>query len=62
VLEEACTFAAGCRAVKRHWGKDGDDVKFGLAYNTAYYGADPDLMAAAARHAEECGFRVLLRA
>jgi probable F420-dependent oxidoreductase len=33
-----------------------DDVKFGLAYNTAYYGADPDLMAAAARHAEECGF------
>jgi len=31
-------------------------VKFGLAYNTAYYGADPDLMAAAARHAEECGF------
>ncbi len=42
-------------------GKDGDDVKFGLAYNTAYYGADPDLMAAAARHAEECGFRVLLR-
>jgi len=33
-----------------------DDLKFGLAYNTAYYGADPDLMAAAARHAEECGF------
>ena len=31
-------------------------MKFGLAYNTAYYGADPDLMAAAARHAEECGF------
>jgi alkanesulfonate monooxygenase SsuD/methylene tetrahydromethanopterin reductase-like flavin-dependent oxidoreductase (luciferase family) len=31
-------------------------VKFGLAYNTAYYGADPDLMAAAARHAEKCGF------
>lgn len=43
-------------------GKDGDDVKFGLAYNTAYYGADPDLMAAPARHAEECGFRVLIRA
>jgi probable F420-dependent oxidoreductase len=34
----------------------GGDVKFGLAYNTAYYGADPDLMAAAARHAENCGF------
>ena len=33
-----------------------DDLKFGLAYNTAYYGAEPDLMAATARHAEECGF------
>jgi probable F420-dependent oxidoreductase len=31
-------------------------LKFGLAYNTAYYGTDPDLMAAAARHAEACGF------
>jgi len=31
-------------------------MKFGLAYNTAYYGTDPDLMAAAARHAEKCGF------
>lgn len=31
-------------------------MKFGLAYNTAYYGADPDLMAAVARHAEDCGF------
>jgi probable F420-dependent oxidoreductase len=31
-------------------------VKFGLAYNTAFYGADPDLMAAVARHAEDCGF------
>lgn len=31
-------------------------MKFGLSYNTAYYGADPDLMAAAARHAEKCGF------
>jgi probable F420-dependent oxidoreductase len=31
-------------------------VKFGLAYNTAYYGADPDLMVAVARHAENCGF------
>ena len=31
-------------------------MKFGLAYNTAYYGTDPELMAAVARHAEECGF------
>lgn len=31
-------------------------MKFGLAYNTAYFGADPDLMAATARHAEKCGF------
>ena len=31
-------------------------MRFGLAYNTAYYGADPDLMAATARHAETCGF------
>lgn len=31
-------------------------MKFGLAYNTAYYGTDPDLMVAVARHAEECGF------
>ena len=28
-------------------------MKYGLAYNTAYYGTDPDQMAAAARHAEE---------
>ena len=33
-----------------------DELKFGLAYNTAYYGIDPDLMIAAARHAEKCGF------
>jgi probable F420-dependent oxidoreductase len=33
-----------------------DNLKFGLAYNTAYHGTDPDLMAAAARHAEKCGF------
>ena len=32
-----------------------DDLKFGLSYNTAYY-SDPDLMAAVAQHAEECGF------
>jgi probable F420-dependent oxidoreductase len=31
-------------------------VKFGVAYNTAQHGTDPDLMTAAARHAEECGF------
>lgn len=31
-------------------------MKFGLAYNTAYCGTDPDLMTAAARHAEKCGF------
>jgi len=31
-------------------------VKFGLAYNTAYYGTDPDLMVTAAQHAEKCGF------
>jgi probable F420-dependent oxidoreductase len=31
-------------------------MKFGLMYNTAHYGSDPGLMAAAARHAEDCGF------
>jgi probable F420-dependent oxidoreductase len=31
-------------------------VKFGITYNTGYYGADPASMAAVARHAEECGF------
>lgn len=31
-------------------------VKFGLSYNTGFLGNDPDLMAAAARHAEACGF------
>jgi probable F420-dependent oxidoreductase len=31
-------------------------LKFGLAYNTAYHGADPDLMTGVARHAEDCGF------
>lgn len=34
-------------------------MKFGLAYNTAHYGTDPDVMAAAARHAEKCGFESL---
>ena len=33
-----------------------DDVKFGLAYNTAHFGTDPDLMIATAEHAEKCGF------
>ena len=31
-------------------------MKFGLMYNTAHHGSDPDLMAAVARHAEDCGF------
>ena len=31
-------------------------MKFGLAYNTASHGTDPDLLSAAARHAENCGF------
>jgi probable F420-dependent oxidoreductase len=31
-------------------------VKFGVVYNTAYYGVDPDAMGALARHAEDCGF------
>ena len=31
-------------------------MKFGLSYNTGFLGSDPDLMVAAARHAEACGF------
>jgi len=31
-------------------------VKFGIHYNTAYYGSEPDRMIAVARHAEACGF------
>jgi probable F420-dependent oxidoreductase len=31
-------------------------VKFGVVYNTAYYGVDPDAMGALARHAEDRGF------
>ena len=31
-------------------------MKFGITYNTGYYGTDPDNMAAVARHAENCGF------
>lgn len=34
-------------------------MKFGLAYNTAYFGADPDLMTQTALHAEKCGFESL---
>ena len=32
-------------------------MKFGITYNTGYYGVvDPDAMVAVARHAEDCGF------
>jgi hypothetical protein len=31
-------------------------MKFGLSYNTGFYGTDPDQMIAVARHAEQCGF------
>ncbi len=31
-------------------------MKFGVLYNTAYSGVDPDAMVAVARHAEDCGF------
>ena len=31
-------------------------MKFGITYNTGFYGTDPASMAAVARHAEECGF------
>jgi probable F420-dependent oxidoreductase len=31
-------------------------MKFGITYNTGYYGTDPASMAAVARHAEACGF------
>jgi probable F420-dependent oxidoreductase len=31
-------------------------VRFGVIYNTAYYGVDPDAMTAVARHAEDAGF------
>jgi hypothetical protein len=31
-------------------------MKFGLIYNTGYYGTDPDQLIAAARQAEACGF------
>ncbi len=31
-------------------------MKFGLSYNTGFYGTDPDQMIGIARHAEACGF------
>ena len=31
-------------------------MKFGISYNTAYYGTDPAKMIAVAQHAERCGF------
>src|SRR5271157_3767817 len=31
-------------------------MKFGIVYNTGYYGTDPDQLIAAGRHAEACGF------
>ena len=33
-----------------------DAVKFGVSYNTAFHGVDPDKIAGLARHAEACGF------
>jgi probable F420-dependent oxidoreductase len=34
-------------------------MKFGISYNTAFYGVDPGRITAFARHAEECGFESL---
>ena len=31
-------------------------MKFGIIYNSGFFGADPDALAGIARHAEECGF------
>jgi probable F420-dependent oxidoreductase len=31
-------------------------LKFGIQYNSAYYGVDPDVIAGYAKHAEDCGF------
>lgn len=31
-------------------------MKFGISYNTGFFGVDPDHLIAVARHAEECGF------
>ncbi|MEU7899067.1 TIGR03619 family F420-dependent LLM class oxidoreductase [Nonomuraea sp. NPDC049152] len=38
---------------------EGMRMKFGISYNTAYYGVDPDKMMAFAQHAEDCGFESL---
>ncbi|HEX9096018.1 MAG TPA: TIGR03619 family F420-dependent LLM class oxidoreductase [Candidatus Dormibacteraeota bacterium] len=35
-------------------------MKFGIQYNSAYYGVDPDVMVGYARHAEDCGFESIL--
>jgi probable F420-dependent oxidoreductase len=40
--------------VEHGWTEDA--VKFGISYNTGYYGVDPDQIDAFARHAEDCGF------
>ncbi|WP_336211922.1 LLM class F420-dependent oxidoreductase [Nonomuraea sp. LPB2021202275-12-8] len=34
-------------------------MKFGISYNTAYNGVDPEKITAYARHAEDCGFESL---
>jgi probable F420-dependent oxidoreductase len=34
-------------------------MRFGISYNTAYHGVDPDRLIAVARHAEDCGFESL---
>ena len=34
-------------------------MKFGVSYNTGFYGVDPDRLAGFARHAEDCGFESL---
>ncbi len=34
-------------------------MKFGISYNTAHFGTDPEHLVAFARHAEECGFESL---
>ena len=31
-------------------------MKFGIQYNSAYYGVDPDVIAGYAKHAQDCGF------
>src|SRR5437879_4930640 len=43
----------------RSAGLMGGVVKFGISYNTGYYGTDPDNIAAVARHAQDRGFESL---